>query len=110
MAKNFTQENPLKKLSGTKTQKSEDIKSDQDNQKRKVGRPTIDASGKKKKDYTKTVNIAIPLDLFEKIEIAKVCYGNSLTEYFNFIAMKDITENLEEYKEFADRLNKFKIK
>ena len=74
-------------------------------QKKQVGRPPLDPDGKKKKDYTKTVNVAIPLDTLEKIQIAKVKYGDNLTKYINAIIEKDLEANFESYKTIYDMLN-----
>ena len=73
--------------------------------KKTVGRPPLDPDGKKKKDYTKTVNIAIPLDTLEKIQIAKVKYGDNLTKYINALIEKDLEANFEAYKTIYDMLN-----
>lgn len=73
--------------------------------KKSVGRPPLDPDGKKKKDYTKTVNIAIPLDTLEKIQIAKVKYGDNLTKYINALIEKDLEANYENYKTIYDMLN-----
>lgn len=74
-------------------------------QKKQVGRPPLDPEGKKKKDYTKTVNIAIPLETLEKIQIAKVKYGDNLTKYINALIEKDLEANFEAYKTIYDLLN-----
>ena len=76
--------------------------------KRKVGRPPIDPSGKKKKDYTKTINIAVPLDVYEKLDVVKICYGNNLTQYINKLIEKDIEANYDNYKNIANSLNQYK--
>ena len=73
--------------------------------KKTVGRPPLDPDGKKKKDYTKTVNIAIPLDTLDKIQIAKVKYGDNLTKYINALIEKDLEVNFESYKTIYDMLN-----
>jgi post-segregation antitoxin (ccd killing protein) len=105
MAKGFTKNNPLDKLAGTTEPKEVGKKSAG---KRKPGRPTIDGSGRKKKDYTKTINVAVPLDLLEKADVAKVCYSNNLTEYINKLIERDIETNYDSYKRIADSLNSFK--
>ena len=73
--------------------------------KKPVGRPPLDPDGKKKKDYTKTVNIAIPLDTLDKIQIAKVKYGDNLTKYINALIEKDLEANFESYQAIYDMLN-----
>lgn len=84
------------------------VKAEEPKEKRKSGRPPIDPSGKKKKDYTKTVNIAIPLDILEKVNVAKVCYNNNITTYINKLIEKDIEANYDNYTHLADSLNSFK--
>lgn len=74
-------------------------------QKKTVGRPPLDPDGKKKKEYTKTVNIAIPLDTLEKIQIAKVKYSDNLTKYINALIEKDLEDNFETYKTIYNMLN-----
>lgn len=76
--------------------------------KRKPGRPPLDPSGKKKKDYTKTINIAVPLELLEKLDTVKICYDNNLTLYINKLIEKDIEAHYDEYRRVADTLNNFK--
>ena len=73
--------------------------------KKAVGRPPLDPEGKKKKEYTKTVNVAIPLDTLEKIQIAKVKYGDNLTKYINALIEKDLEANFESYQAIYNMLN-----
>ena len=70
--------------------------------KRKVGRP------KTKTEETKTINIAVPVSVLEKLETVKVCYSNNLTQYINKLIEKDIEANYDNYKHIADSLNSFK--
>ena len=70
--------------------------------KKKPGRP------KTKTEETKTINIAVPVSVLEKIDIAKVCYGNNLTCYINRLIKKDIEANYEEYKNIINSLNNIK--
>lgn len=73
--------------------------------KKAVGRPPIDPDKGKKKEYTKTVNIAIPLDTLERMQIAKARYNNNLTEYINKLIEKDLAENFDKYQEIYNMLN-----
>ena len=68
----------------------------------KVGRP------KTKTEETKTINIAVPVSVLEKLDTVKVCYGNNLTQYINKLIEKDIEANYDNYKHIADSLNSFK--
>lgn len=109
MGKGFSKNNPLDKLSGI-TKNNEMIKSvneehnnENKNQlKKKPGRP------KTKTEETKTINIAVPVSVLEKIDIAKVCYGNNLTSYINRLIKKDIEANYDEYKNIINSLNNIK--
>lgn len=109
MGKEFTKNNPLDKLSGI-TKNNEMIKNvneehnneSKDQVKKKPGRP------KTKTEETKTINIAVPISILEKIDIAKVCYGNNLTSYINKLIEKDIEMNYEEYKNIINSLNNIK--
>ena len=70
--------------------------------KRKVGRP------KTKTEKTKTINIAVPISVLEKLNIVKACYGNNLTQYINKLIEKDIEANFAEYERITYSLNTFK--
>lgn len=67
--------------------------------KRSVGRPKV------KTEETKTINIAIPLSVLEKMDIAKAKYGDNLTKYVNTVIEKDLEANFESYKTIYDMLN-----
>lgn len=73
--------------------------------KKKAGRRPTDPDGRKKKEYTKNVNVAIHLDTFAKMEIAKAKYGNNITKYINTLVEKDLEANYETYKNIYDILN-----
>ena len=77
-------------------------KAEEPKEKRKVGRP------KTKTEDTKTINIAVPVSVLEKLDTVKVCYGNNLTQYINKLIEKDIEANYDNYKQIADSLNSFK--
>lgn len=104
--KGFTKNNPLDKLSGStqnELPKAAIMHSTEDQKiKRKVGRP------KTKTEETKTINIAVPISVLEKLDTVKVCYGNNLTQYINKLIDKDIEANYDNYKHIADSLNNFK--
>lgn len=72
---------------------------------KKPGRKTLDPGGKKKTEYTKTINIAVELDVLEKIQIAKIKYGDNLTNYINTLIEKDLEANFETYKMIYDMIN-----
>lgn len=115
MAKRFSNNNPLDNLGAkvpmepkaeqkTTAEQKETVnkKADEPKTKRKVGRP------KTKTEDTKTINIAVPVSVLEKLDTVKVCYGNNLTQYINKLIEKDIEANYDNYKHIADSLNSFK--
>lgn len=129
MAKGFSKNNPLDKLSGTApTTKSPDEESkavvepekeaitEESNIEYTVnGKPKTKTKNgkyvgrpKTKTEVTKTINIAVPVSVLEKLDSVKVCYGNNLTQYINKLIEKDIESNYDSYKQIADSLNSFK--
>ena len=77
-------------------------KSKEENINPKVGRPKI------KTEETKTINIAVPVSILEKLNVIKKCYENNLTKYINTLIEKDINVRYEEYKSISDSLNNLK--
>ncbi len=71
---------------------------------RAKGRPVKDESKGKKKDYCKTINIAVPKDNLEQIsEFATAARGISLTDYVNLLIAQDLEKNLSKYKKEINR-------
>ncbi len=68
-------------------------------QKKKVGRP------KTKTEPERTINISVPVSILEKMDVAKVKYGNNLTKYVNAIIKADLDQNYEKYLEIQNILN-----
>ena len=64
---------------------------------KKVGRP------KKKKDC-KSITVAIPIDTLEKVSVAKVFFGNNLTEYITTLIERDLESNYSKYHTLAENL------
>ena len=58
-----------------------------------LGRPRT------KTEDEKIINIAIPLSVYKKMNLAKLQYNNNLTLYINSLIERDLKENLEKYKE-----------
>ena len=119
MGKSFKGNTPIDKLSGAAhispvqtaadeepkaavEPKKEPAEVKEPKKKGKVGRP------KTKTEETKTINIAVPVSVLEKLDTVKVCYGNNLTQYINKLIERDIEANYENYKHIADSLNSFK--
>lgn len=92
MAK-FSNLNPLDRVRNANSIKAE---------KRKPGRPKV------KTEETKIINIAVPISILEKMNVAKSCYGNNLTQYINKLIEKDITSNYDTYKNIYNSLNDLK--
>lgn len=88
-----------------KVEPTTEVKAPEEQEKKKVGRKPLDPDGRKKKEYTKTINIAIPLETLEKVNIAKLKYGDNLTKYINALIEKDLEVNFEAYQTIYDMLN-----
>lgn len=54
---------------------------------------------KTKIEPEKVINIAVPVSLYDQMNIAKLKYNNNLTAYVNDLIQKDISKNLDTYKE-----------
>ncbi len=119
MAKGFSKNNPLDKLSGTSVPKSTEVQKEppaavepkqtepepkqekpQTTQKRKVGRPKT----KDIKNTCKNINVAVPITLLDKWENIKIVHGSNLTAYITKLIEKDMNANYEHYKNIADSL------
>lgn len=116
MAKGFSKNNPLDKLSGTVVPKSTEVQKEppeavepkpqepepksQVKQKRKVGRPKT----KDIKNTCRNINVAVPITLLDKWEDIKIVHGSNLTEYITKLIEKDMNTNYENYKRISDSL------
>lgn len=115
MAKGFSKNNPLDKLSGAKPvtvvadeepktgsvepKKEPEIKKTT-TEKKKVGRPkTKDVKG-----TCKNINVAVPIVLLDKWEDVKIVHGSNLTEYITKLIERDMESNYDNYKHIADSL------
>ena len=68
-------------------------------EKKKTGRPKV-----KEGEY-KTINISVPVPVLEKMEVAKLKYGNNLTAYVNAVILADLEANYEKYVTIQEALN-----
>ena len=120
MAKGFSKNNPLDKLSGAKVtptvavpdevpkaavEPKTEPKKDSEirkpvQEKKKVGRPVK----KDVKNTCRNINVAIPIVLLDKWEEIKVVHGSNLTEYITKLIERDMDSNYEHYKNIADSL------
>lgn len=120
MAKGFSKNNPLKKLSDTATTQNTDIEKEPQvtveaaphepepeqkktpvKQKRRVGRPKT----KDIKNTCKNINVAVPITLLNQWEEIKIVHGSNLTGYITKLIQKDMDTNYERYKDIVDSLN-----
>ena len=104
MAKNFAAQLNKDTRSIVKEQPKKEIKKETtvsraSAEPKKVGRPKV------KTEPCKTVNIAIPVSVLEKIEIAKAKYHDNMTEYINAVVTKDLDDNMKDYKKIYDLIN-----
>ncbi len=117
MAKGFSKNNPLDKLSGTAIPRNTEVQKKspaaagpkpqepeqekpQAKKKRKAGRPKT----KDIKNTCKNINAAVPITLLDKWEDIKIVHGSNLTEYITKLIEKDMNANYEHYKDIADSL------
>ena len=119
MAKAFSKNNPLDKLSGTSVPKSTEVQKEplaavepkqiepepkqekpHSTQKRKVGRPKT----KDIKNTCKNINVAVPITLLDKWEDIKIVHGSNLTEYITKLIEKDMSAIYEHYSNIVNSL------
>lgn len=107
MAKNFKSVSPLDNVSASKPvsqveQTTPAAKSEKPiaSGTKKPGRPRV------KTEETKTINIAVPVSVLEKLEVAKRVRGGNLTAYVTAVIVSDLDANFEKYKELANSIDK----
>lgn len=59
--------------------------------KRKRGRPKVKTSPER------TINISVPEEILEKMNVAKRCYDNNLTAYVNALIKADLDAKYDSY-------------
>ena len=69
-----------------------------DPEKRKQGRP------KTKTEAEHRLGVGIPLSLWEKVEVAKKCYGDNARLYIVKLIERDLADHYEEYVKRQDNL------
>lgn len=72
--------------------KNQELKEQEE--KKRVGRPRSAGDVKK-------VVIAIPVDVLEKANVAKICYAGNMTKYINTLIERDLEENKDKYEQIA---------
>lgn len=63
---------------------------------------------RKSETKRKIVNIAIPEDRMQKVEVAKTLYDNSVTQYINHLIEKDLDANYHEYEKIIKLMDAVK--
>ena len=72
------------------------------------GRPLKDESKGKKRDYCKTINIAVPKEVIDEVnELATKARGINLTDYINLLIANDLEKNRDKYKKSLSQKNDF---
>lgn len=99
-----TKDNPFKNMTTTRNNQQKNLISKATNKARGKGRPCIDESKGKKKDYCKTINIAVPEEVLEQVkDYALQGRRLNLTEYINLLIKNDLEKNFENYKKEMKR-------
>ena len=66
----------------------------------KVGRP------REKTEYEKTINVAIPLSVLEKMKVATAKYNGNMTKYVNAVIKQDLDAHYGEYEQIYKLVTK----
>ncbi len=66
---------------------------------KKTGRPKV-----KHGEY-KTINISVPVEMLNQMEVAKLKYGNNLTAYVNAVIRADLEMNYQKYLQLQEIMN-----
>ena len=72
------------------------------------GRPLKDESKGKKRDYCKTINIAVPKEVLEEVSgLATAARGMNLTDYVNLLIKNDLDKNRAKYRKNLSQKDDF---
>lgn len=72
------------------------------------GRPLKDESKGKKRDYCKTINIAVPKEVLEEVTgLATAARGMNLTDYVNLLIKNDLDKNRAKYRKNLSQKDDF---
>lgn len=96
MMKNKQMEN-TRLIQNTKKETSSEYKP-QTKQEPKNKKRTTPGRPRTKTEDEKIINIAVPVSIYEKMNLAKLQYNNNLTLYINTLIEQDLTKNLDKYK------------
>lgn len=76
---------------------------------KKNGEPAKPVGRKKvKEEETRTINIAVPISVMSKVDIALEVFDNNLTKYVNTLIERDLAENFETYQRITEQLRQLK--
>ena len=109
MSKNF-KNSPFDKFNNNiefeqKSEQKENINTkpiESDKEQKKVGRP------KTKQGEFKTINVAVPIEILNKLKNIRNVYQGNLTLYVNKLIERDLSENYNKYLEIVNNLKLFK--
>ena len=107
MSKSF-KDSPFDKFNnnielGQKSEFKKDINNNESDRKpKKVGRPKV------KQGEFKTINIAVPVEILNKLKNIKEVYRGNLTLYINKLIEKDLNENYDKYLDVVNNLKSFR--
>lgn len=106
-AKDFLKTKGMNSVRMTVPKEKPSSASKEDRQRGRVGRPCIDENKGKKRDYCKTINIAVPKEIIDQVnQYALPGRKISLTEYINILIVNDLEKNLDKYgKEIKRAVN-----
>ena len=72
------------------------------------GRPLKDEAKGKKRDYCKTINIAVPKEVLEEVTgLATAARGMNLTDYVNLLIANDLEKNRAKYRKSLSQKDDF---
>ena len=76
--------------------------------KKKMGRPVKNELKGHKREYCKTINIAVDKEVLEEVyNVALPARGFNLTDYVNDLIRKDLRENKKGYKQLLEAQKAF---
>lgn len=56
--------------------------------------------GRPSKGKVRKISLSIPLDVYEGVKLASYFFKGNVTEYINTVIRRDLSRNLENYREF----------
>lgn len=58
------------------------------------------SSGRPSKGEVRKISLSIPVEVYEGVELASYFFKGNVTEYINTVIRRDLSRNLEKYREF----------